>query len=115
MLKRHAPASRLGRPMPPLSSSHRLMRFFGPIILSEPLLMWAAWPQPPKCRGVGAQLVGDQQFRHDALLPEKLAHQPQRRLAVAAGLHQHVEDLALTIDRTPQVHPDAQELQRDCV
>jgi hypothetical protein len=32
------------------------------------------------------------------------AHQPQRRPAVAATLDQHVEDLALVIDGTPEVH-----------
>src|SRR6516225_6074146 len=32
----------------------------------------------PERGGVGAQLVGDQQFRHDVLLLEQLAHQPQR-------------------------------------
>jgi len=39
------------------------------------------------------------------LLSEKLAHQPQRRPAVAATLDQHVKDLAFVIDGTPEVHP----------
>jgi hypothetical protein len=39
------------------------------------------------------------------LLSEKLAHQPQRRPAVPATLDQHVKDLALVIDGTPEVHP----------
>jgi len=39
------------------------------------------------------------------LLSEKLAHQPQRRPAVAATLDQHVKDLAFVVDGTPQVHP----------
>jgi hypothetical protein len=39
------------------------------------------------------------------MLSEKLAHQPQSRPAVAATLDQHVEDLALVVDGTPQVRP----------
>jgi hypothetical protein len=56
-------------------------------------------------RGVGAQLVCDQQFRREALLFEQLAHQPQRRPAIAPALDQHVQDLALVLDGTPEVHP----------
>ena len=55
--------------------------------------------------GVGAQLVGDQQFGCEALLLEQLAHQPQRRPSVASTLNQQVEDLALMVDGTPQIHP----------
>jgi hypothetical protein len=67
--------------------------------------MRAGRPEFPERRSVGAQLVGDQQLRDEAMLLEKLAHQPQRRGAVAPALGQHVEDLALVIDCTPQVHP----------
>ena len=79
-----------------LSSSHRLMRVFGAIVPAQPLLVRAGQPQTPERRGVGAQLVGDQQFGCEALLLEQLAHQPQRRPSVASALDQHVEDLALT-------------------
>ena len=61
--------------------------------------------ETPERRGVGAQLVGDQQFRGKPLLLEQLAHQPQRRPGVAPALNQHVEDLALVVDGTPEVHP----------
>ena len=44
-----------------LSPSHRLMRVFRPIVLSQPLLMQAGQSQIPERRGVGAQLVSDQQ------------------------------------------------------
>ena len=44
-------------------------------------------------------------FGTKPLLLEKLAHQPQRRPAVAATLDQHVEDLAFVVDGTPEVHP----------
>ena len=42
----------------------------------QPLLMRASQSQTPERRGVGAQLVGDQQFGGEALLLEQLAHQP---------------------------------------
>ena len=67
--------------------------------------MWASQSETPERRGVGAQLVGDQQFRREALLLEQLAHQPQRRPAIAPALDQHVQDLALVIDGAPEVHP----------
>ena len=54
--------------------------------------------------GVRAQLVGDQQSGCEALLLEQLAHQPQRRQTVASALNQYVEDLALVVDGTPQIH-----------
>jgi hypothetical protein len=43
------------------------------------------------------------------LLLEQLTHQPQRRSSVASALDQHVEDLALVIDGTPEVHPLARD------
>jgi len=63
----------------------------------------------PEGRSVGAQLVGDQQFRRETLLPQQLAHQPERRALVAPALNQHIEDLALMIDGAPQVHPLARD------
>jgi hypothetical protein len=55
--------------------------------------------------GGGAQLVGDENFRHESLLLEQLAHQPQRRPSVASALDEHIEDLALVIDGAPQIQP----------
>src|SRR6267378_8284048 len=80
-----------------LSSSHGLMRILRPIILPEPLLMWTGQSETAERRGVGAQFVGDHKFRREAVLLEQLAHQPQRRPAVAPSLNQQVEDLALVI------------------
>jgi hypothetical protein len=67
--------------------------------------MPAGQSQTPECGGVRTQLVDDQQFRREALLLEHLTHQPQRRPSVAPPLNQYVEDLALVIDGTPQIHP----------
>ena len=88
-------SSRLEALLLALSSSHGLMRILRPIILPEPLLMWTGQSETAERRGVGAQFVGDQQFRREAVLPEQLAHQPQRRPAVAPSLDKQVEDLAL--------------------
>jgi hypothetical protein len=49
--------------------------------------MRAVQSQTPECRGVRAQLVGDEQFRHETLLLEQLAHQPQRSPSVAPTLN----------------------------
>jgi len=87
-----------------LSSSYRLMRIFGSIVLPQPLLMRAGQSQTPERGGVRAQLVGDQQSRCEALLLEQLAHQPQRRPAVASALNQYVKDLAFMVDGTPEIH-----------
>src|ERR1700746_2262085 len=81
------------------------MRILRPIVFPKPLLMPTGQLQRPERRGVGAQLVGDQQLGGEALLLEQLAHQPQRRPAVAATLDQHVEDLALVIDGAPEIRP----------
>src|SRR6516164_6096236 len=81
------------------------MRVFGSIVHPQSLLMRASQSQTPERRGIGAQLVGGQQFGGEALLLEQLAHQPQRRPAVASALNQHVEDLALVVDGPPEVHP----------
>src|SRR5947208_756026 len=60
------------------------MGVLGAIVLSKALLMRAAQAELPECRSVGAELVGYQQFRREALFPEQLAHQPQRRPLVAS-------------------------------
>ena len=88
-----------------LSPPYRLMRVLRPIILPKPLFVRAGQPQAPESRGVGTQLVSHQQFRCEPLLSEKLAYEPKRRPAVAPALHQHVEELALVIDGTPEIHP----------
>src|SRR5215470_7744611 len=72
-------------------------------VFPKPLLMPTGQAQTSERAGVEAQLVGDQQFRHEALLLEQLAHQPQRGATVASALDQYVENLALVIDGAPQI------------
>ena len=88
-----------------LSSPYRLMRILRPIVTPKPLFVPTAQSLALERGSIGAQLVGYQQFRHKPLLLEKLAHQPQRRPAVAATLDQHVEDLAFVVDGTLEVLP----------
>jgi hypothetical protein len=91
----------------PLPSSHDLMRVLGRIVHPQPLLMSAGQAELPECGGIGAQLVGDRPLGRKALLLEQLAHQPHGRPLIPARLDQQIEDFALLIDGTPQVHPPA--------
>jgi len=65
--------------------------------------MRAGQAKMSKSGSVRAQLVSRQQFRHDAVFPEQLAHQPECGALVTAALNQHVENLALVIDGAPQI------------
>jgi hypothetical protein len=87
------------------SSPHDLMGVSSAIVLSEASIVRAGEAQLPESRAVGAQLVGDQQLRCEALFLEQLAHQPECRLRFSATLNKRVEDLALVVDGAPQVHP----------
>ena len=66
--------------------------------------MVAGQAKVPERRSVGAQLVCRQQFGREALFSEQLARQPERCALVPPALNQHIEDLALVVDSTPQVH-----------
>ena len=88
-----------------LSAPHDLMGVFGAIVFSEASIMRTAQTQLPESRTVGAQLVGNQQLRCEALLLKQLAHQPECRLRIAPTLNEHVEDLAFVVDRAPEIHP----------
>src|ERR1041385_7961812 len=66
--------------------------------------MRAAQAKMPKRGSVRVEFIRGQQFRREALFPEQLAQQPKGRALVAAGVHPHVENLALVIDGAPQVH-----------
>src|SRR5438874_5946201 len=82
------------------------MRILSPVVFPKPLLMPTGQAQTSERAGVGAQLVGDQQFWHETLLFEQLSHQPQRRPSVTSTLDQHVENLALKCCRSPAVRKD---------
>lgn len=88
----------------PLSSSHRLMRIFGPVVLILSRLMVGRQTQIPESRAVRPQFVGDNGRGRKSLLLQKLSHQLQCGLPVSSCLDQDVQNLALTIDGPSQVH-----------
>src|SRR5437879_8137704 len=83
------------------------MRILGPIVFGQALLMVAGQPEMPEGSAVRAQLVSCDLFRREALLAEQLAHEPDSCALVSSALNQDLEDLALMIDRAPQVHMPA--------
>src|SRR5438270_11282584 len=80
------------------------MRILGPIVLTQALLMVAGKPEMPEGSAVRPQLVGRHLFRREPLLAEQLAHEPDSCPLVPSALNQDLEDLALMIDRAPQIH-----------
>jgi hypothetical protein len=66
-------------------------------------------------RSVGAQPVGDERLRREALLPEQFAHNFRGRPGVAPPLHQQVENLALVVDRSPEPESSAGDQNRHLV
>src|SRR5437764_3486291 len=80
------------------------MRILGPIVLTQALLMVAGKPEMPEGSAVRAQLVGRHLFRREALFAEQLAYEPDSCALVSSALNQDLQDLALMIDRAPQVH-----------
>src|SRR3979409_286507 len=80
------------------------MRILGPIVLSQALLMVAGKPKMLEGSAVRAQLVGRHPPRREALLAEQLAHELDGCALVPSALNQDLEDLALMIDGTPQIH-----------
>ena len=96
------------------------MRVLGPVVEILRAPVFDRWHQLPMSHNVTGELVGDQHPRHPGLLAHQLAEEAFRRLRVSAGLDQDVEDVAVLIDRPPQVLPDAADLdeylvQKPCV
>src|SRR5215207_2657965 len=99
----------------PFSSSHRLVRVLGAVVLAQPLLMARSHPKLTAGAGVGRQPIGHEHVRSIALLPQELAHEPEGCGFVPAWLHEHVQDLALAIDRSPQPQTLASDHDRHLV
>src|SRR5438477_7843656 len=74
------------------------MGVFSAIVFSEAPIVRAVEAQLPESRAVGAQLVGNQQLRCEALFLKQLAHKPKCRLRIAPTLNEHVEDFTLVVD-----------------
>ena len=58
----------------------------------------------PKGGPIRRKFVGDDRRRYISLLLEQLSHQLERGGLVAFGLDQAVQDLAFSVDRSPEIH-----------
>ena len=54
---------------------------------------------------VGAEFIGYNRRRREALLLQEFPHQPNCRPSVPAGLNQEIQDFALTVHGTPTLNP----------
>ena len=52
---------------------------------------------------VGAEFIGYNRRRREALLLQEFPHQPNCRPSVPAGLNQKIQDFALTVNGTPEI------------
>ena len=52
---------------------------------------------------VGAEFIGYNRRRREALLLQEFPHQPNSRPSVPAGLNQEIQDFALTVHGTPEI------------
>ena len=52
---------------------------------------------------VGAEFIGYNRRRREALLLQEFPHQPNCRQSVPAGLNQEIQDFALTVHGTPEI------------
>jgi hypothetical protein len=86
------------------ASSHHLVRVRRPIVGSQSAVMPGAKAEISERCDVRAELVGDDHRRHDALPLQQFLDQLQRRAPVASTLHQKIDNLALVVDRAPEVH-----------
>ena len=88
-----------------LSSAHGLVRVFCSVVGAEAAIMGRREAKRSKRGRVGAQFVGDDPRRCEALLLEQLDHELLGRLGVAPGLNEKLEHLSLVVDRTPKPVP----------
>jgi hypothetical protein len=88
-----------------LSSSYHLVRVLGPIVLAKLLFMVAPQPDVVEGSAVGAQLIGYHHLWRETLFSQQLANQLEAATPVSPALSQHIADLALVVDRPPQIHP----------
>jgi hypothetical protein len=98
-----------------LPVSGRLVRILDAVVLLPTALMAGAYPKIMSGGGIRAQIVTDQLIGDEPVFLQEFAHQFQRGMLVSLGLDQHVEDLALGVDRTPQIDHATGDLEIDLV
>ena len=86
-----------------LARARHLMRILRPIVFLADPAHGGRKSEMPEGSAVRTQLVGRHRGRREALPAEQLAHQLDGRRPVSTTLVQ-VEDLALVVDGTPQIH-----------
>ena len=72
-------------------------------VLSQALLMLSREGKQTDRGGVGAEFIGYDRRRREALLLQEFPHQPNCRPSVPAGLNQEIQDFALTVHGTPEI------------
>ena len=72
-------------------------------------------PKMTGCSSIRSQLICDELIWDKAIFLQKLAHEFQRGALVPIRLDQHIEDLALGVDGSPQIDHAAIDFQIDLV
>ena len=99
----------------PFPLSGGLMRVLGSIVEILPLSVGHRRHQLAVRDAVAGQLVGHQHTRHIPQALEQLAEEPFGGLGVSPRLHQHVQDVAVLVDRAPQVMGDPVDLHEQLI
>jgi hypothetical protein len=91
------------------------MRILCAVVLPSTALMAALDSEIAGGGAIRPQVVRDQPIGNEAVFLEKFAHQFQCGMLVSLGLDQHVEDLALGIDGSPQIDHATIDFQIDFI
>ena len=67
------------------------------------------------CSSMRSEIICDELVGDKAIFLQQLAHQFERRPLVASGLDQHIEDLALGVDGSPQIDQATIDLEIDFI
>ena len=91
------------------------VRTLSPIVKAMASFMQAHQAEIAKRRPVRLQLIRHDLCRANALIPQQFTHEFERSPFVPAPLHQNVEDFALPINRSPQVHLLAADIHKNLI
>src|SRR3984893_12581817 len=91
------------------------MRILSSIVAPSTAFMAFCDPKMTGCSSIRSQLICDELVWDKAIFLRTLAHEFQRGALVPFRLDQHVEDLALGVDGSPQIDHAAIDFQIDLV
>jgi hypothetical protein len=91
------------------------MRILRSIVAPSTALMAFGESKLTGCSPRGAQVIRDELVWDKAVFLQKCSHQIERRPIVPPGLDQHIEDLALGVDGSPQIDRAAIDFQIDLI